>query len=167
MENRREKQSNAFWQQWMVRSGLLVPETWTHTTRITRHATFSPGFSLWSAEIAPKPLLWPWLRSFPSSSVKAIICKCWSRILPQIKLNECWCQFPTCQRCTHPNTGAPMVSTGTRPGVVKAPGEEYEVLLDSSTFFRDPKSTRLPAKRLQKPKYLQLLTHWLRWTPLY
>lgn len=54
-------------------------------------------------------------------------------------------------------TGAPMGSTG--PGVVKAPGEECVVSLDSRTFCRDWESTLLSPDRLQKFKLLKLLMH--------
>lgn len=49
-----------FWQQWMVRSDLLVPETSTHMMLSMRHITFLPGFSQWSAELRESPQAFPW-----------------------------------------------------------------------------------------------------------
>lgn len=145
-----------FWQQWMARSDLLVPETSTHTTLSMRHTTFLPGFSQWPAQHRDSPWASSWalavfipeLSLLKSLFLSAGVGSCH-------KLNEhrcCFFQMPELYTAHHRSTNGlhwhqPWWGEGLRKGVCG--------VLSSGTFSGDLESTLLSSERLQKSKLLK------------
>lgn len=149
-----------FWQQWMIRSDLLVPETSTHTALSIRHTSFLPGFSQrpaehWDSLWAPPQalaVLVPELGLLKSLFLSAGAGSCHQVKQTQMLLSH----MP--EVCTAHHRSIDGFHQHW-PCCGKAPGEECVVSLGRGTFCRDLESTLLSPERLQKSKLLKLLMH--------
>jgi len=132
------------------------------TTPSMRHAKFSPGFSLWSAEHRDSPHASPLaLAAFAPEQclLEPLFASAGAEPCFKSSSTNADARFPMCRRCTCPNTGARTGSIAPIPGAVEAPGENHVASPGSGTFHSDTETTLLSSDRLQKPKQLNLLMH--------